>query len=236
MGAVEWAVDFLFPPTCAGCDQRCEEPGFCPACSADIERPIASRCPRCGRAFHSGESHLCAACLAQPPTFGRLWACAGYSRGHAEAPLSRAIRRLKYDRDSSYAGPLSGMLTALLRDLCDYDAIVPVPLHISRLRWRGFNQATLLARPLARRCRIPLETHALRRVRPTVPQVGLGESERRRNIAGAFEIRRPAALRKRRILLVDDVYTTGATVEECARVLLRGDAAAVDVAVLARAR
>lgn len=126
-------------------------------------------------------------------------------------------------------------MTAELLAARGYDAIVPVPLHIARLRWRGFNQAVLLARPLARSWRIPLEPLALRRSRPTAPQVGLGEVERRRNIAGAFEIRDAAAIRGRRVLLVDDVFTTGATVEECSRVLLKGGALAVDVAVLARA-
>ncbi len=128
------------------------------------------------------------------------------------------------------------MLTGLQRNLSEYDAIVPVPLHVARLRWRGFNQAALLARPLARRCRLPMETLALRRIRPTTPQVGLGQVERRRNIAGAFAIRRRSSIVGRRILLIDDVYTTGATVEECARVLLEGGARLADVAVLARAR
>jgi ComF family protein len=149
--------------------------------------------------------------------------------------LSRAIHRFKYGRDVSHARPLADLMTAVLRNVSGYDAIVPVPLHLARLRWRGFNQAVLLARPIARFWRIPLEALALRRSRPTAPQVGLGEAERRRNIAGAFEIRDSAAIRRRRILLIDDVYTTGATVEECSRIVLEGGALAVDVAVVARA-
>jgi len=116
-----------------------------------------------------------------------------------------------------------------------HDLLVPVPLHLRRLRWRGFNQALLLTRPLAQRCGARLDPFVLARTRPTSPQVGLDEAARRRNIAGAFAVRDPAVVRRRSVLLIDDVYTTGATVEECARVLRRAGASRVDVLVLARA-
>jgi ComF family protein len=112
---------------------------------------------------------------------------------------------------------------------------MPVPLHVSRLRWRGFNQAQLLATPLARQAGVPLDALSLERIRHTRPQVELTEAERRRNVAHAFRVTRPGRVHRRRILLVDDVYTTGATVDECSRELKRAGAASVDVLVLARA-
>jgi len=111
--------------------------------------------------------------------------------------------------------------------------IIPVPLHISRLRWRGFNQAHLLARHLPGQGVI--DPYSSTRIRPTRPQVDLRESERRRNVAGAFRVTRPERIDGQRILLVDDVLTTGATVDECAGALRRAGARSVDVLVLARA-
>jgi ComF family protein len=117
----------------------------------------------------------------------------------------------------------------------DYDLIMPVPLHPSRLRWRGFNQAALLGNAVARRLGRPLDAGSLVRVRETDPQTGKNMRERRQNIRDAFAIRRPARIANRRVLLVDDVMTTGATVDECARTLLAAGARRVDVLTLARA-
>jgi ComF family protein len=144
------------------------------------------------------------------------------------------LQRYKYNRDVSLAPVLGALLyqrTPLAAST--YDVIIPVPLHISRLRWRGFNQAHLLAQRFADDC--PIDPYSLRRVRPTRPQVDLNESERRRNVAGAFQVTRPQHVDGRRILLVDDVYTTGATVDECSHALVRAGAHSVDVLVLARA-
>lgn len=149
--------------------------------------------------------------------------------------MNRAIRRFKYDRDVTLARPLSELLSAAFSNEFDYDAIVPVPLHLSRLRWRGFNQAVLIAAPLARRYRRPLVRSALRRVRDTIPQVGLAEEDRHGNVAGAFRLRPGWQARGMKLLLVDDVYTTGATVRECARILRRAGARQIDVGVVARA-
>lgn len=149
-------------------------------------------------------------------------------------PLKAVLQRYKYNRDVS----LAPVLGALLRQRAPlspsaYDVIIPVPLHISRLRWRGFNQAQLLAQHVADGSAI--DPYSLTRVRPTRPQVDLHESERRRNVAGAFRVTRPQRIDGQRILLIDDVYTTGATVDECSYALLRAGARSVDVLVLARA-
>ena len=113
--------------------------------------------------------------------------------------------------------------------------IVPVPLHPQRLRWRGFNQSLILSRAIGYAQQIEVDPFLLQRLRPTVPQTQLNESERRANVRGAFAVEAPEWLDGKRVLLVDDVYTSGATVEECAKALRRGGAAVVDVFTLARA-
>ena len=151
-------------------------------------------------------------------------------------PLKTVIQQYKYGRNVSLAVPLAG----LLLECCPlpvetYDLIIPVPLHLTRLRWRGFNQAQFLAHRLAVAARLPLDAFALQRVRPTRPQVQLSADERRQNVARAFRVVRPPRVYDRHVLLVDDVYTTGATVNECSRALLQAGAKTVDVLVLARA-
>jgi ComF family protein len=155
-----------------------------------------------------------------------------------------AIHALKYQRREPLAVPLASLLAEegarLLGFAADdptgapFDAIVPVPLHPARLTERGFNQAELLAAPCARRWQRPLLTRALRRIRPTRPQTDLDAVARRQNVAGAFAVAQPAAIADRRLLLVDDVLTTGATVGAAARALARAGAASVGVLVLAR--
>jgi len=116
-----------------------------------------------------------------------------------------------------------------------YDVILPVPLHIERLRWRGFNQSLLLAQAIGQRQQTRVDPFLLERTRPTIPQTQLSEKERRNNVRGAFAINKPQSLQEKCILLIDDVYTSGTTVDECARVLRQHGAAAVDVFTLARA-
>jgi ComF family protein len=116
-----------------------------------------------------------------------------------------------------------------------YDVILPVPLHIDRLRWRGFNQALLVSRTIGRTQRTPVDPFILERSRPTAPQTQLKEHERRENVKNAFTVTAPERIEGRRVLLVDDVYTSGATVEECTKVLMRAGAKTVDIFTLARA-
>lgn len=184
-----------------------------------------------------GSDHLCARCLRRRPRFGCARACTIYDAGEVtQHPLKGVLQQYKYNRDVTLARPLGELLRARAPlSAAAYDVVMPVPLHVRRLRWRGFNQAQLLARAIARAAGVPLDPYALRRVRQTLPQVHLNETERRHNVARAFAVVDPRSVRRRRILLVDDVYTTGATVEECSRVLLRAGARHVDVLVLARA-
>jgi ComF family protein len=189
--------------------------------------------------FHtrSDLDHLCAKCVQHPPHFGSARACTIYDAADShDHPLKSALQHYKYNRDVKLAQPLAALLVERAPlPLRDYDVLLPVPLHLQRLRWRGFNQAQFLARPVARAAGLRLDPNALQRLRPTRPQVDLDEKERRRNVAGAFRAAHPQRIRGRRVLLLDDVFTTGATVDECSRVLLDAGAARVDVLVLARA-
>jgi len=196
-------------------------------------------CSTCGIPFgtRGGADHLCARCLARPLRFRRARAGAIYdTAATGDHPLKSVLQRYKYTRDVSLAPALARLLAERAPlPLGAYDLIIPVPLHADRLRWRGFNQALLLGKHLARPGGVTLDPFSLQRIRPTRPQVELDEGERRHNVAGAFQVTRPERVRRRHILLLDDVYTTGATVNECSAALRRAGARNVDVLVLARA-
>ena len=149
-----------------------------------------------------------------------------------------AIHLLKYTKKTSLTKPLSELAKKTffkIWDVGSIDMMISVPLHMKRLRQRGFNQAHLLTMSWARQEGIPLDGVTLCRSRWTEPQTNLSRTERRKNIKGAFSLRHPEKIKGQRILLVDDVFTTGATVNECARVLTRAGAESVDVLTLARA-
>lgn len=232
-------LNALYPAACCGCGRPAVRPGFCPSCRAEIHTPRSPLCLVCGVPFGTagGSDHRCERCLTRAVGFGRARACALYdAAGTAQHPLKSVLQRYKYNRDVGLARPLGQLLSERCPFVAGtYDVIMPVPLHLSRLRWRGFNQAQLLAKPLARRAGVSMDARSLERVRPTRLQVDLSEAERRRNVAQAFRVTRPECVGGRKILLVDDVYTTGATVDECSRELRRAGAASVDVLVLARA-
>jgi ComF family protein len=189
------------------------------------------RCVACGELLHGAGEAFCFPCgetlVPAPAGAPAAWAYGGQ--------LAVALERLKYGRQDWIARPLGrlwrGAVAAAARaDLGAYDAVVPVPLHPARQARRGFNQAALLAAALAR----PVAARALRRVRDTRPQVGLSRADRAANVAGAFRATgAAAALAGRRVLVVDDVFTTGATLGECIAALRTAGAAAADVLALA---
>jgi ComF family protein len=149
-----------------------------------------------------------------------------------------AIHRLKYGRHTSLSQPLSALVRKTFFESWDgttVDLLIPVPLHLKRLRQRGFNQAHLLIRGWAKQDGMAFDGLTLSRSRWTEPQTALSRKERKKNIRGAFVVKHPERIRGKKIVLVDDVYTTGSTVNECARVLIKAGAAFVDVLTLARA-
>lgn len=229
------ALDLLYPPHCALCGCRIEAPGegegavFCKPCLAGILPPPEQRCPVC--------SHPMAGLMICPNCDGRRWnletivpACR-YGGG-----VKGMIQRFKYGRDITLARPLGILLARALGDPRiagrTFDAVVPVPLHPQRERERGFNQAALLAGFLAG-SRGVLRRDLLRRTRPTLQQAGFDRSHRMENLRGAFALRRQLP-RDATLLLVDDVSTTGATLNACAAVLKEAGAAETVAVVVAR--
>jgi ComF family protein len=158
--------------------------------------------------------------------------------GYYEGPLREAIHRWKYEEKSSLTCFFGEKLAEGFHPYWNsksFDLLIPVPLHLKRLRERGFNQALLLVKELSRRIRIPYSKRLLRKRIPTTPQIHLSGAEREKGLRGSFHVQGDKAIKGKSILLVDDVYTTGATVNECSRVLLNAGAARVDVLTLAHA-
>ncbi|MBI3626320.1 MAG: ComF family protein [Candidatus Rokubacteria bacterium] len=195
-------------------------------------------CRTCGRPLPSfepappPERSPCEPCRRRPPPFAYARAAALYGERVREALFC-----LKFGGMTAMARPLGDLMAeagSAVVPVSEIDCLVPVPLHPSREAERGFNQARLLARRVSRRWGVPVEAKALRRQRSTLSQTDLDAEERRENVKGAFALRRPGVIAERHVLLIDDVFTTGATVSECARVLLAGGAAAVGVLTIAR--
>lgn len=234
-------LDLVLPPRCLGCGELVERQGtLCVTCWAAIAFVTEPLCRCCGLpfAFDPGSDatetgSLCGACLAEPPAFERARAVMRYD--DASRPL---LLGFKHGDRTEAAPPFAAWMARSGAELlAGAEVVAPVPLHWRRLLARRYNQAALLAWPLAAAAGAPAAPDLLLRRRATPSQGRLSRAERQRNVAGAFAVnpRRAAALQGRRLLLVDDVMTTGATVSACARAALRAGAASVDVLVLARA-
>jgi len=234
-GWLRSAIDRLYPPRCVG--RGCGAPGdwVCVDCDASILRLPEERCTVCADPY--GSCHrdgVCMRCAAEPPAFDSV-----VSLGAHRGILRDAIHALKYRRVRPLAAHLGHLLGKRVaaehgNRSPDHDAIVvPVPSHRMRLRERGIDTPLLVSRAVARECGFELSSRLLVRSRYTERQVGGGLAGRRANVVGAFEVVGPVA--DRRVWLVDDVLTTGATADECAQALRSSGAASVRVAVVARA-
>lgn len=227
-------VDLLFPPLCVAC----REPlgggqGFCASCWGRIVFLDGPMCECCGIPFgvDPGPGARCAVCLAKPPSYDRARAILAYD-DKSRAP----ILSLKHADRLELVPGFARWLERTGKDLiAGSDLIAPVPLHRMRLWRRRYNQSAELARALGRRAAKPVAVQALVRSRPTESQGAMASARaRRRNVLGAFRVPRPELVEGRSVLLVDDVLTTGATAEACARALKRAGAARVQVLALAR--
>lgn len=215
----------LLPGSCLLCGADSESGVICAACQADLPMLPPRLCPVCAEQTTHGER--CGACLKDAPHFDRTIAAFRY-----DFPLDRVIHALKYGHQLALAPWFGQHMLARFTDP-DVDRIVPLPLHRDRLRERGFNQAGEIARTLGAALGLPVDLDVLLRTRATPPQADLTDKERRRNVRGAFECR--SDFSGQRLLLVDDVMTTGATANECARTLKIHGARSVAVLVAARA-
>lgn len=228
-------ADLVLPPQCLACARPIGREGaLCAGCWSAlhlVERPY---CESLGTpfAYDLGAGALSAEAIADPPPFGRCRAVAAF-----DDVARQLVHGLKYRDRLELAGWMAGWMVRAGGDvLRDAEIVLPVPMHRRRLWSRRFNQSAALADAIAARSGKPAALAALRRVRPTRQQVGLTASERDKNVRGAFRVpdEERLAIAGRRVLLVDDVYTTGATVKAATRALLRAGAASVDILVFAR--
>lgn len=225
-----WAdlLALFFPVRCVNCHQAGSL--FCSECQRKVEFVLPPLCPLCGSP--SSNDQLCRQCQRDAPAIDGIRSVAFF-----EGPLRQAVHAFKYRGLRSLAAPLASLMAVYCRrDPLPADAIVPVPLHRSRLRERGYNQAALLARALGAEIGLPVHEDWLVRTRATPPQVGLDASGRKMNVAGAFHCRDGDAVAGCRVLLVDDVCTSGATLESCSLALCQAGARSVWAFTLARAR
>lgn len=227
-GILNSCLNFV-PQDCVLCGGASGRALLCAPCQAELPYLAVNACPVCaGPTGSAGDGQVCGACLSRPPAYARCVAALRYA-----FPADALIQALKYRNQL----PLARLFAAVLADVAANaprpDVLLPMPLHPHRARARGFNQATEIARLLARDLRIPLDTNSLVRIRDTAPQATLPLHERQRNVKGAFSC--SGTLAGRHVALLDDVMTSGATLNEAARTVLRAGAAEVSLWVVARA-
>jgi ComF family protein len=232
---LNWKIaDLLFPPLCIACREPLGQgQGFCAACWSGISFLDGPLCDCCGLPFgvDPGPGARCAACLAKPPSFDHARAIIAYDE-KSRGPILALKHADRLELVPGFAQWLARTGKKLIEDT---DLIVPVPLHRTRLWRRRYNQAAELARALGRRTGKAVAVRALVRSRATESQGEMVSARaRRRNVLGAFQVPDPAPVRGRNVLVVDDVLTTGATADACARALKRAGAARVHILALAR--
>ncbi len=240
-GMYETAITFLYPAECRVCEgflAVTSMPYICADCWRDIQFLEPPWCDICGT---PGVNGLCDTCAISPPRYGQLRTVAVY-----QTALQEAVQLFKFGGKKRFGTGkgLKGLARHLLQlinahipadcAIATYDFILPIPIHKKRLQERGFNQATLLAKGIAKVEGVPVLTDELVRKRYTVAQSSLDSAARQQNIVGAFEVRNPDIISGKRLLLIDDVFTTGATIREAVSELWTADPAEIDVLTLAR--
>jgi ComF family protein len=220
------ALDLLFPPVCGGCGRAGSR--WCPACQAQLPLLRDPLCDLCGVPLD--RAGRCQSCRGREPPFRILRSWCAF-----DSPIRNALHRLKYRHDVGLGDALAAQLVGFVRQLAwPVELIVPVPLGAARLRQRGYNQTSLIARPLALALGIGFAPASLARVRETKSQVGLTKTERHENVHAAFQAEE-SRVSGRTILLMDDVATTGSTLSSCAEALCRAGARDVFALTIARA-
>ena len=238
-------MDIIYPPRCGVCKAFLWEAplkgsagafSICPTCLAGFHPLSSPLCSLCGAPFSSQvlEDHPCEDCLRTPPAYDAAGAPYLY-----EGSLLEAIHHLKYHGRTGLARSLGPLLGRFTQDWMGNDStdflVIPVPLHPEKLQERGYNQSLLLARHTARKLGADMDYLSLRRIKNTAPQTGLGKKQRRQNVKNAFKLENENTVRGRNIVLVDDVSTTGNTLNACSKTLRKGGANRIYCVTLARA-
>jgi ComF family protein len=227
-------LDIALPTLCVACREPVAGEGVCATCWAKLSFIAPPYCPRLGIPFvyDPGPDLLSMEAIANPPAYQRARAAVRY-----DDVARTLVHALKYQDRTDLAPAMGRWMARAGREILrEADALIPVPLHWRRGWSRRYNQSGALARVIERQSGVKLASEALRRVRPTEQQIGLSRSQRASNVQGAFKVaaERAADIQGRRLILIDDVLTSGATVDACARALLRAKALSVDVLVFAR--
>lgn len=228
------ALDIALPTLCVSCREPVDGEGVCAECWAKLSFIEPPFCPRLGIPFvyDPGPELLSMEAIANPPAYQRARAAVRY-----DDVARTLVHSLKYQDRTDLAPAMGRWMARAGKELLEEaDVLVPVPLHWRRGWSRRYNQSAALARVISRQSGVKLATEALRRVRATEQQIGLSRPQRAANVQGAFKVtpERSAEVAGRRVVLIDDVLTSGATTDACARALLRAKAAQVDVLVFAR--
>lgn len=228
--------NLIFPKSCLVCSIKLignPEILLCNTCLEKIQLIEKPFCSICGKPFFSaaGDNHLCSVCLKTKWHFSKAQAIFVYKE-----PVTKVVHNFKYHRSTSCLSTFAALKNSLanLKDVADVELVVPVPLHRKRLRQRGFNQAQVLASWLFPNQKHKIDPHILMRTIDTPLQTNLSGKARRRNLKKAFSVKNTAVVKGKKIVLVDDVFTTGSTVNECARTLRNAGAGDVQVLTLAR--
>ena len=241
MGLLSQLIDIVYPPRCHLCGRflypaegTLHPKHLCTECRTALKPVTHPLCAVCGNPFptSAGQDHLCETCLRSNPWYDLARAPYLYS-----TPLMDAVQRFKYQSETYLVSTLGPLVSSFAKGYISHPKeilTIPVPLHRRRLRERGFNQSLLLARAISRDLGAPLDYLSLARRKYTAPQTGLSKEKRKRNVKDAFLVLNPERVRGADILLVDDVFTTGYTLNECARTLKRSGARTVMCFTLAR--
>ena len=234
-------LNIVFPPRCVVCNdyvagrKSSNLSWLCNKCIEEVSFISSPLCSICGIPFpegSKGEDHPCGSCIVTPPAFDRAMSVFVY-----DGSIIKAIHDFKYGNKSYLFSPFGELLAEKVNYLIHHDhspLVVPVPLSNKRLRHRGYNQSGLIAGYLAKKLNLVIDYDSLIRIRDTVPQVDLKKEERVKNLINAFAVNRPNKIKDREIILVDDVYTTGSTFEECSKALKKAGALKVDCLSIAR--
>ena len=228
-------LDFLYPLHCVLCGTKvpADSGELCADCLETFPKNEPPFCPYCGQGrLPQPDPTLCPSCQGKPFVFDQAWSALLY-----EGPVRDCLHHFKYRERALLAKPFSDILAHFAETslpLTGFDAIIPAPLFSRREKERGYNQSLLLSQPIGPAFGLPLLRHSLIRSRETPSQISLSKEKRLKNVSGAFEVRTPHLIQKKRLLLVDDILTTGATANACASALKEAGAVSVCVLTLAR--